>query len=136
MKLNEFVKEVLTEIISGIRGAQDVEGGAFIVPSGDGGHEYAIHPRVSSSARIKSTIVDFDIALTVEDSSMGAGGGGLKVFGIGANIQGELSSKDTTVSRVQFAIPILLPESQREWHKELKGKGDEVAQPGAPVDAQ
>jgi len=124
MNLDEFVKEVLIEIISGIRGAQDVKGGAFIVPSGDGGHEYAKHSRVSSSARLKSTIVDFDIALTAEDSSKTAGGGGLKVVGIGANIQGESSSKDTTVSRIQFAIPILLPESQRKWHEEIKGKGD------------
>lgn len=122
MKLDEFVKEVLTEIISGIRRAQDAAGGSFIVPSNDGGHEYANHARVSSSARIKSTIVDFDIALTVEDSSKGTGGGGLKVFGVGANVQGEVSSKDTTVSRIQFAVPILLPESQRKWHEELKEK--------------
>ena len=124
MNLDEFVKEVLSQIISGIRGAQEVEGGAFVVPKGDGGHDYAIHPRVSSSARIKSTIVDFDIALTVEDTSKGSGGGGLKVFGIGANVQGELSSKDTTVSRIQFAVPILLPASEREWHKEFKTEGE------------
>jgi hypothetical protein len=124
MNLDEFVKEVLTQIVSGIQSAQEVEGGAFIVPSGDGGHDYAKHPRVSSSARIKSTIVDFDIALTVEDSSKGAGGGGLKVFGIGANVQGELSTKDTTVSRIQFAVPILLPASRRKWHEEVKGQGE------------
>jgi len=124
MKLDEFVKEVLTEIISGIRNAQEAEGGAFIVPGGDGGHDYAKHPRVSSSARIKSTIVDFDIALTVEESSKGSGGGGLKVFGMGANVQGELSSKDTTVSRIQFAIPLILPQSQKKWHEELQKNSD------------
>lgn len=124
MNLNEFVREVLTEIISGIRGAQEAEGGAFIVPSGDGGHEYAKHSRVSSSAHMKSTIVDFDIALTAEDSSKTAGGGGLKVVGIGANVQGESSSRDTTVSRIQFAIPILLPVSQKKWHEEIKRSND------------
>lgn len=124
MKLDEFVKEVLIEIVSGIRSAQAIEGGAFIVPAGDGGHDYAKHPRVSSSARIKSTIVDFDIALTVEDSSKAEGGGGLKVWGIGANVQGSVTSKDTTVSRIQFAIPILLPQSPRKWHEELKDKGE------------
>jgi hypothetical protein len=126
MKLSEFVQEVLTEIISGIRAAQSIDGGAFVVPSGDGGHDYAKHPRVSSSARLKSTIVDFDIALTVEDSSKGGGGGALKVFGMGANVQGEVSSKDTTVSRIQFAVPLLLPESQRQWHEEFKGKGQDT----------
>ncbi len=124
MNLEKFVKEVLTEIVSGIRGAQKVKGGAFIVPAGDGGHEYAKHPRVSSSAHIKSTIVDFDIALTVEDSSKGSDGGGLKVFGTGANVQGEAASRDTTVSRIQFAIPILLPVSQRKWHEEFKENGE------------
>lgn len=122
MKLDEFVKEVLSQIISGVRQAQALEGGAYVVPDGDGGHDYANHPRVSSSARIKSTIVDFDIALTVEDSNKGGGGGGLKVFGFSANAQGEISSKDTTVSRVQFAVPLLLPSSEREWHTEFKDK--------------
>ena len=129
MNLDEFIKEVLTQVVSGIRSAQAAEGGAFIVPSGDGGHDYATHPRVSSSARLKSTIVDFDIALTVEDSNKGSGGGGLKVFGIRANVQGELSSKDTTVSRIQFAVPVLLPASPREWHKEGIVDDTQVAQP-------
>ncbi len=126
MKLSEFIEEVLSEIVSGIRAAQSGDGGAFIVPSGDGGHAYANHPRISASARLKSTIVDFDIALTVEDSSKGAGSGGLKVFGIGAKLQGELQSKDTTVSRIQFAVPLLLPESQRNWYQELTGGGKDA----------
>ena len=127
MKLSEFVEEVLSEIVAGIRAAQAGANGAFIVPGGDGGHDYASHPRLSTSARLKSTIVDFDIALTVEESSMGSGSGGVKVFGIGANLKGELSSKDTTVSRVQFAVPLLLPESQKDWYQELTGGGNGAA---------
>ena len=122
MKLSEFVQEVLTEIVAGVREAQSKEGGAFIVPGGDGGHKYASHPRIGVGGLLKSTIVDFDIALTVEESSKGGGGGSLKVFGVGgANVQGELASKDTTVSRIQFAVPVLLPQAQREWHKEPHG---------------
>jgi hypothetical protein len=127
MKLSEFVTEVLTEVISGVRAAQNQDGGAFVVPSGDGGHDYAKHTRFYSGGRLKSTIVDFDIALTVEESSKGSGSGGLKVFGIGASAQGELASKDTTVSRVQFAIPLLLPPSQRSWDQEAKGGGSSAA---------
>ena len=124
MKLSEFVQEVLTEIVAGIRAAQSAPGGAYVVPAGDGGHEYAKHPRMSSSSRLKSTIVDFDIALTVEDSAKGGGGGALKVFGIGANLQGEVATKDTTVSRIQFAVPLLLPESLRQWHNEIQNVGE------------
>ena len=125
MKLSEFIQEVLTEVVAGVREAQSKDGGSFIVAGGDGGHKYAAHPRFGVSGRLKSTIVDFDIALTVEESSKGGGGGSLKVFGVGAaSVQGELASRDTTVSRIQFAIPVLLPEAQREWHKELQGGGN------------
>ena len=123
MNLSEFVKEVLTEIVAGVRAAQEAEGGAFIVPAGDGGHNYAKHDRFASQARLKSTIVDFDIALTVEDSSKAGASAGLKVWSIGANAAGERTSKDTTVSRVQFAVPILLPESQKAWSEALKNQG-------------
>lgn len=122
MELDEFVKTVLSKIVSGIREAQEIEGvGAFIVPSGIGGHDYANHPRVSIKARLSSTIVDFDIAVTVEEGKTASGGGGLMVAGIGAKLEGESSWKDTRVSRIQFAVPILLPESQKKWHLELKG---------------
>jgi hypothetical protein len=75
------------------------------------------------SARLKSTIVDFDIAVTAEDAIKGGGEGGIKVLGLGGKASGELSSRDTTVSRIQFAVPILLPQSQRNWHEELTAKG-------------
>jgi hypothetical protein len=121
MELKEFVKTVLSQIVSGIREAQGIDGvGAFIVPSQIGGHDYASHPRVSIKARLTSTIVDFDIAVTVEESTSKSGGGGLKVAGIGAALEGESLSKDTRVSRIQFAVPILLPESQKQWHSELE----------------
>ncbi|QWF70570.1 hypothetical protein KEF85_14765 [Methylomonas paludis] len=123
MQLREFIKETLTQIVDGVRDAQEPNGGAFIVPAGDGGHKYADHPRFSASARLKSTIVDFDVAITAEDSDKVEGSGGIRVLSIQFGAKGEAASKDTTVSRIQFAVPLLLPESQREWHKE--GRGNE-----------
>lgn len=123
MEINEFVKSVLSQVVSGIREAQELEGvGPFIVPSGIGGHHYATHPRVAIKANLSSTIIDFDIAVTAEASKGKSGGGGLSVAGIGAKVEGESSTKDTRVSRIQFAVPILLPESQKQWHLELEGK--------------
>ena len=119
MELDEFVKTVLSKVVSGIREAQKTEGvGGFIVPSALGGHEYAKHPRVSSKAMFSSTIIDFDIAIIAEENTGKSGGGGLKVAGIGANPEGESSFKDTRVSRIQFGVPILLPASKRQWHSE------------------
>lgn len=129
MDLENFISEVLGQIVSGIRKAQSIDCGAFIVPGEDGGHEYANHARVSSSARLKSTIVDFDIALTVEESKMSSGEGGLKVAGFGGSLTGESSTKDAKVSRVQFAVPLMLPESQRDWYGELKSRREEAGEP-------
>jgi hypothetical protein len=120
MQLREFIKTVLTEIVDGIRDAQDKNGGAFVVAAGDGGHKYAEHPRFSGSARLKSTIVDFDVAVTAEDTDKLEGGAGIKVLSIQFGGKGETSIKDMTVSRIQFAIPLLLPESKREWHLETR----------------
>ena len=120
MELDEFVKVALVNVLSGIRDAQNEEGiGAFIVPGDDGGHEYPMNARVSSSARLKSTIIDFDVAVTVENTDKSTGSGGLKIAGIGAGLKGELASKDTKVSRIQFGVPILLPQSQKKWHEVL-----------------
>lgn len=123
MQLREFIKQVMTQIVDGVRDAQEQNGGAFVVPAGDGGHKYADHPRFAASARLKSTIVDFDVAITAEDADKVEGGAGVKVFSIQFGAKGEASTKDTTVSRVQFAVPLLLPESKREWHKE--GRNEE-----------
>lgn len=123
MELDEFITTALVKVLSGIREAQNEESvGAFVVAGNDGGHEYPKNSRVSSSARLKSTIIDFDVAITVESSDKTGGGGGLKIAGIGADIKGESASKDTRVSRVQFGVPILLPESQRNWYEELTKK--------------
>ncbi|MBL0085178.1 MAG: hypothetical protein IPP44_00450 [Ideonella sp.] len=124
MQLREFIKEVLTQIVDGVRDAQESNGGAFVVPSGDGGHKYAEHARFAASARLKSTIVDFDVAITAEDADKAEGGGGVKVFAIQFGAKGEISSKESTVSRVQFAVPLLLPESKRQWHAESRSEAN------------
>lgn len=125
MELDEFIKSVLVKVLSGIRQAQDEKSvGAFVVPGGDGGHEYPKNARVSNSALLKSTIIDFDVAITIESSDKTAGGSGIRIAGIGADIKGESATKDTKVSRIQFGVPILLPENQRSWYEELTKNRD------------
>mgnify|MGYP001241895983 CR=1 FL=1 len=121
MQLREFITEVLTQIVDGVRNAQEPNGGAYVVAAGDGGHQYAAHSRFAASSQLKSTIVDFDVATTAEDADKVGGGAGVRVLSIQFGAKGEVSSKDTTVSRVQFAIPLLLPESKRPWHEEKRG---------------
>jgi hypothetical protein len=123
MELKDFVRSVLANVIMGVREAQQIEGvGGFVVPAGIGGHDYPQHPRVHNQARITSTIVDFDIAVTAEDTEATSGRAGLKVAVFGAGVAGESASKDVQVSRIQFAVPVLLPESKRQWHTEAWDK--------------
>lgn len=121
MELDEFVKTVLVQVLSGVCEAQKHPTvGAFVVSGKDGGHQLPSNSRVSSSARLKSTIIDFDVAVSVESYDKVSGSGGLKVAGIGGSVDGESSSRDTRVSRIQFGIPILLPQNERNWHEELQ----------------
>lgn len=128
MELDEFIKTVLVQVLSGVRAAQnDKAVGAFVVSGKDGGHELPKNSRVSSSSQLKSTIIDFDVAISVETNDKVSGSGGLKVMGIGANLGGEVSSKDTRVSRIQFGVPILLPQTERNWYEELKKSNENQA---------
>jgi hypothetical protein len=116
MELDEFVKTVLTQVLSGITKAQgDDKVGPFVVPNKDGFHAYPANARVASNNRLKSTIIDFDVAITVESSGQTKGGGGLKIVGIGANVEGQLSTKDINVSRIQFGVPLMLPPNKSKW---------------------
>jgi len=106
MELDEFVKSVLVQVLSGVRAAQkDPDVGAFVVTKMDGGHEIPENSRVSSNSMLKSTIIDFDVAISAETTDKVGGSGGLKVAGIGGSLDSETASKDTKVSRVQFGVP-------------------------------
>lgn len=121
MNLDQFINSVLVSVLSGIKRAQeDAIIGAYVVPGGDGGHQYPQNARVSYNAKIKSTIIDFDVAITVETSDKANGGGGLKIAGMGAKLKGESVTRDARVSRIQFGVPIMLPENQKNWFEELE----------------
>jgi hypothetical protein len=104
MKLSEFVDETLTEIVTGIRAAQAREHGenvaaalpkqtdkGLLVSAGDLGH---------------FTVVDFDVSVVAESTA--GGKAGLRVWGIGAEGQGEHVSGHT--SRVRFSVHLRIPE--------------------------
>jgi hypothetical protein len=121
MELKEFVRSVLVDLLSGIQEAQKTDGvGGFIVPAGIGGHDYPEGRGVTTKALITSTVVQFDVAVTAEDSERTSGQGGLRVAVLQAGVEGESTSKDVRISRVQFSVPVLLPASPRQWHVEGK----------------
>jgi hypothetical protein len=124
MNLKDFVAGSLTQIIEGIRKAQEeaAETGAWISPAGSS------IPRGTSITVINTPAgdsylqqVQFDVAVTVSDEQSAGAGGGLRVFGAKIGAEGEVNYKNAAVSRVQFTVPVVWPgQTQPELEKKLE----------------
>jgi hypothetical protein len=118
-EVQEFVRDVLLDVIKGIKEAQKEAGvGGYIAPDGIGQHPFPKDSGVSNEQRIISTVVKFDIAVTAETSKQGGGGAKVRIAVVDADLGGKLEAKNTQVSRIQFSVPILMPKNPRDWAKE------------------
>ncbi len=114
MELNEFIRLSLTEIVKGVKESQDtIRGqGGFSNPavfSSASGQASATHfGSVSDGQNV--LLVDFDVALTVTDTSEAGASGKLSVASL-FKIEGggTTSSINETTSRIQFKVPLALP---------------------------
>jgi hypothetical protein len=119
MELQYFLSETLKQIIKGIQDAQefvDKEGrGAKVNPRGitalnrdESGQKqpHDIHTKLPIER------VEFDVAITASDSVEKSGGGGLRVWALNVGGQAGTSSENTTISRIRFGVPIVLPDPQ------------------------
>lgn len=102
MELREFVKEALTEILSGVRDAQDElnqqQGPRGVInPTWNDQEDLAEHVQV----------VKFDVAVTASDQATKGGKAGIKVWAIEAGGKVEEQTQNKTMSRISFTIPIL-----------------------------
>jgi hypothetical protein len=74
MEIREFVRDVLVDIIEGIKDAQTRVGvGGYVAPDGIGSHQFAADSNIHHNSRIISTAVKFDMAVTAETSRKGGG---------------------------------------------------------------
>lgn len=102
MDLREFIKATLLDLMSGIHDAQ-TEWHARTDGTG------AINPAWGGAGEKHVQEVSFDVAVTAETARADKGSAGIKVMGIG--IGGELadSATNSTVSRIQFKVPVIAP---------------------------
>ncbi|MGI9012859.1 MAG: hypothetical protein ACR2GY_01255 [Phycisphaerales bacterium] len=109
MNLKDFVAQTLVQIAEGVTKAAKGAGesGAIVNP------EISVHsmadPGMTSRKRPKNQLIEFDLAVTVDNSSSAKAGAGLRVFGIGATADGATASATQHVSRVRFSVPMALP---------------------------
>jgi hypothetical protein len=110
MDLREFVHGALKDVVLAIEDAQKEERiGQYIAPELIGGHQFPANSGVSHSSRFISTVMQFDVAVTAERGKTGGGTAGIRIAVVEAKLGGEAETKDTTVSRIRFSVPILMP---------------------------
>ena len=111
MKLKDFVAETLKEIIDGVIEAQkhySANGG--VINSGD-----IEGPKVGTDRHtgVPLQSVEFDVAVTTTEGTETKGGIGVFVGPIGLGSQGKSDSANSSVSRIKFSIPVILPKGKR-----------------------
>jgi len=103
MELREFVSATLVEIVRGVRDAQRAVK-AEKIPSainpGSRGREGMLYARKE---------VEFDVAITATEGSESKSGIGVVVASVGIGAQRKSGASSESVSRIKFAVPVILP---------------------------
>jgi hypothetical protein len=108
VQLQEFVSGALLQILNGIRDAQ-VEGAALeavVSPDKIYGHVQGLRT-INDERPIHD--VSFDVAVTSEEGKSKKGGVGIVVATVALGTQGQAESKNTSVSRISFTVPVVYP---------------------------
>lgn len=99
MELKEFISTTLKQVVEGVIDAQDYmkkeKINAIISPAG---------------TYVKEKSIDFDVAITVNESNSTSAGGGINVASI-ITAGGKKNSESTeqSISRVKFSVGVNLP---------------------------
>lgn len=114
MKLQEFVRETLKEIIAGVKESQKYaeSEGALVSPymyeHGDKTSiRYLAHQNNATIERI-----EFDVAVTSTEGSATEAGAGIFVAAFGLGAKGTSDASSSSISRIKFSIPLGLPHAR------------------------
>lgn len=112
MDLKEFTKETITQIVSAVSEANEqISAAGASIPTD---RFYGSQSMTKDNNGEKNIIkVEFDVAVSAVESAKMGGGAGISVavfnVGLGANSQNE----NSTLSRVKFTLPLVLPEKSK-----------------------
>ena len=117
MELKDFIREALSQIVQGVKEAQD----AATTTGGE------VSPRFSNRQQstqqelklLKSEKggiiqnVEFDVAVTASEGTGTRGGIGVFVGAFALGSQGQSQSQNSSLSRIKFIVPVTLPTPQQ-----------------------
>jgi hypothetical protein len=113
------IKGTLTEIIGAITESQTaIQGtGAMINPQQFGKVE-----RTHTNNDVPIFEIEFDVVVTISDSSGTKAGIGIFMAGLGVGTKGELKESNISQNRIKFQIPVAYPKADenRAYNGSLK----------------
>lgn len=104
MDLREFVKETLVQVSLGVQDAIKEQTAAGAV----GAINPVWGPDAGSISKEHIQLVEFDVAVTATEKVGGTGKAGLKVLTFSVGGEGEKSTENSTVSRVNSPFRLFL----------------------------
>jgi len=123
MELKEFISSTLEQISRGVleAGANLQDTNAIVSP-----HDFRINSENSQAfGRTRKEAgsdadegtrvvqkVDFDIAVTVDETDKANAGARISVLSIGLGVGGETTTRSGTVSRINFSVPVVFPSHE------------------------
>ncbi|WP_144060874.1 hypothetical protein [Plesiomonas shigelloides] len=113
MNLDDFIAQSLTQIATGIEKANAnlMHSSAHVNPNGicdvPKGCTYGAVLINESWAHVQE--IKFDIAVTVVDGTEAGGKIGISVGGFNLGANGRSNQANTSASRIQFTVPMVLP---------------------------
>jgi len=116
MKLEEFVSETISQIISGIQKTHDhaKENGATVNPRLEHKKRTLSTGKVTVTQKSPIHDIDFDVAVTTTEGKGTKGGIGVFVGPLGMGSQGQSESANSSVSRIKFSVPVAFPTQDME----------------------
>jgi hypothetical protein len=111
IKLREFVSNAISEVVRGVADAQSAvrETGAIVNPVYTE-HELLTGATLTHRPLEQLTLLEFDVAVTVTGRTEGAGSIGGFISVIGAGYRRSTHAEHSEVSRIKFAVRMLLPD--------------------------
>lgn len=105
MDIEEFLATSLQQIISGVKRAQEAtkESGAKI------NGRATVAPSRDQKTGMPLQHVEFDLAVTATETKRSGGDVKVGIAMIGAGFGGGSAAENSTVSRIKFTVPLVLP---------------------------
>jgi len=111
MKLEDFVAETISQIISGIKKTHNnaEKNGAAVNPRLARKTGTLSTGRMKVEARSPIHTVEFDVAVTTMEEKGTKGGIGVFIGPMALGSKGKSESSNTSVSRIKFSVPVVFP---------------------------